>query len=112
MWYIISAAQLEQYLDENRWIYLVDMRDRNSYAQAHIQGAVNIPDEEFWERVGELPADPDYFILLSGTTQYAGGKAVGALRVSGGRYLRRDRGISGKISGAVEKHMENSLTTV
>ena len=57
MWYIISAAQLEQYLDENRWIYLVDMRDRNSYAQAHIQGAVNIPDEEFWERVGEFPAD-------------------------------------------------------
>ncbi|MCI8763863.1 MAG: rhodanese-like domain-containing protein [Lachnospiraceae bacterium] len=57
MWYIISTAQLEQYLDENRWIYLVDMRDRASYAQSHIRGAVNIPDEEFWGRVGELPVD-------------------------------------------------------
>ena len=47
MWFVISVAQLEQYLDENRWFYLVDMRDRMSYAQAHIQGAVNIPDEEF-----------------------------------------------------------------
>ena len=57
MWYNISTAQLEQYLDENRWIYLVDMRDRASYMQSHIRGAVNIPDEEFWGRVGELPTD-------------------------------------------------------
>ena len=57
MWYNISTAQLEQYLDENRWIYLVDMRDRSSYVQSHIRGAVNIPDEEFWGRVGELPTD-------------------------------------------------------
>ena len=57
MWYVISVAQLEQYLDENRWIYLVDMRDRASYMQSHIRGAVNIPDEEFWGRVGELPTD-------------------------------------------------------
>ena len=62
MWYMISAAQLEQYLDENRWIYLVDMRDPASYARSHIRGAVNIPDEEFWGRVGELPRDR--FIIL------------------------------------------------
>ena len=42
MWYMISAAQLEQYLDENRWIYLVDMRDSDSCARSHIRGAVNI----------------------------------------------------------------------
>lgn len=57
MWYVISVAQLEQYLEENRWIYLVDMRDRDSYMQSHILGAVNIPDEEFWGRAGELPKD-------------------------------------------------------
>ncbi len=55
MWYVISAAQLEQYLEERRWIFLVDLRDRESYAQGHIQGAVNIPDEELWERLSELP---------------------------------------------------------
>ena len=57
MWYIISTAQLEQYLDENRWIYLVDMRDRASYAQSQIRRAVKIPDAEFRGRVGELPVD-------------------------------------------------------
>lgn len=57
MWYVISAMQLEQYLDEDRWIYLVDMRDPDSYRRSHIQGAVNIPDEEFWDRIYELPVD-------------------------------------------------------
>ncbi|MCI8659593.1 MAG: rhodanese-like domain-containing protein [Lachnospiraceae bacterium] len=57
MWYVISVAQLEQYLDENRWIYLVDMRDPDAYKQSHICEAVNIPEEEFWDRTGELPTD-------------------------------------------------------
>ncbi len=57
MWYVISAAQLEQYLEEGRWIYLVDLRDWDSFMRGHIPGAVNIPDEELWNRVGELPRD-------------------------------------------------------
>lgn len=54
MWYLISAADLEQYLDEGRGICLVDIRDRDSYEQSHIRGAINIPGEELMGRLGEL----------------------------------------------------------
>lgn len=57
MWFLISAMELEEYLDEGRNIYLVDIRDRDSYEKSHIRGAVNIPDEELPDRMQELPAD-------------------------------------------------------
>ena len=57
MWFMIPAAQLEQYLDEGRAIFLVDLREREDYVREHIAGAVNIPDEEMEERMGELPGD-------------------------------------------------------
>lgn len=57
MWFLISAAELEQYLDENRPMFLVDLRDRDSYAECHIRGAVNIPSEELSDRLSELPRD-------------------------------------------------------
>lgn len=55
MWYLISAMDLERWLDEGRFLYLVDLRDRASYEEGHIRGAVNFPDEELWERRDELP---------------------------------------------------------
>lgn len=57
MCFLISAAELEQYLDENRPICLVDIRDRASYEREHIRGAVNIPDEELMSRLEQLPTD-------------------------------------------------------
>lgn len=55
MWYLISADDLEQYLDEGRRMALVDMRDEQSYRNGHIRGAVNIPEEELMRRLPELP---------------------------------------------------------
>lgn len=55
MHFMISGAELEQYLDERRPMYLIDLRDRTSYAHGHIRGAVNIPAEELPGRLGELP---------------------------------------------------------
>ena len=43
MWDLISGAQLDEYLDQGSNVFLVDMRDANSYRRAHIRGAVNIP---------------------------------------------------------------------
>lgn len=57
MCFLISAAELEQYLDKGRDIFLVDIRDRDSYEKSHIRGAVNIPSEELPDRMGELPGD-------------------------------------------------------
>lgn len=55
MCFMISVMELEQYLDEGRPMYLVDLRDAAAYARGHILGAVNIPVEELSERLGELP---------------------------------------------------------
>lgn len=57
MWNVISAAQLDEYLREGRQIYLVDIREKEDFAQDHIWGAVNIPAEELPERLDELPTD-------------------------------------------------------
>lgn len=57
MWFLISAGELEQYLDEGRDIVLVDIRDRDAYEKRHIRGAVNIPAKELPDRMEELPRD-------------------------------------------------------
>lgn len=57
MWDLISGAQLDEYLDQGSNVFLVDMRDANSYRRAHIRGAVNIPAGELRSRIGELPQD-------------------------------------------------------
>lgn len=36
---------------------IVDVRDRESYDQAHITGAISIPENELPARIGELPKD-------------------------------------------------------
>lgn len=57
MWFLISAEELEQYLEREEDIYLIDMRDRDSYGRGHIRGAVNIPGNELPKRVRQLPED-------------------------------------------------------
>ena len=57
MWSLISPSELEQYLDENRSMVLVDLRDRASYQAGHIRGAVNIPYEEMPAYLYWLPRD-------------------------------------------------------
>ena len=57
MWYLISGAQLDEYLDQGITLFLVDMRDAKTYGRGHIRGAVNIPSGELKLRVAELPRD-------------------------------------------------------
>lgn len=57
MWDIISQMQLEQYLDQGLNMLLIDLRDPASYQRGHIAGAVNIPEQELYERLWELPKD-------------------------------------------------------
>ena len=57
MWFLISAADLESYLDEGRNIYLIDLRNREAFDQEHIRGAVSLPGYELAEQVWRLPAD-------------------------------------------------------
>ncbi len=56
MWDLISGAQLDEYLDQGRNVFLVDMRDANSYRRAHIRGA-EYSGRGTRSRIGELPQD-------------------------------------------------------
>lgn len=38
MWYLISGADLEELLEQEKDMVLVDMRDRQSYEKGHICG--------------------------------------------------------------------------
>lgn len=62
MWFLISASDLERYLDEGRDICLVDIRDEDSFLQEHIRGAVNVPAEKLPDLVRQLP--PGQLIVL------------------------------------------------
>ena len=66
-----GSIAIEQFKDiiENRpeSIFLVDVRDKDEYAQGHFKSAVNIPVEELEGKVKELPADkPIVFVCSTG----------------------------------------------
>lgn len=100
MWYLISAADLERYLDENRSMYLVDMRDEDSFERGHILGAMNIPGEELWDRIAELPMDrlivlycyhgPQSMLAARQLTQlgYQVANVYGGIQAYRGKYMR------------------------
>ena len=77
MWDLISGAQLDEYLDQGKRLFLVDMRDARAYRRAHIRGAVNIPygelravgsilsgdhNADFWERYFRVMISAEVFV--------------------------------------------------
>lgn len=57
MWYLISGCELDQYMDEGKAIYLIDVRDCESYEKRHIRGAINIPCEQIMGQITQIPFD-------------------------------------------------------
>lgn len=55
MCFLMSAADLERCLDRKTDLVLVDLRSPECFAQGHIAGAINIPNEELPDRFRELP---------------------------------------------------------
>lgn len=70
--------------------HLVDVREPDEFAAAHVAGAVNIPLSTLPSRLGELPADrPVHIMCLSGgrsaqATAFLRGQGVDAVDVAGG----------------------------
>jgi rhodanese-related sulfurtransferase len=59
----------------------VDLRDREEFAQGHIPGAVNVPEEELSERVDELSKDLPVIVVCADGER--SGQVVGQLRDRG-----------------------------
>ena len=61
--FLVEAAELKASMDGGK-IVILDARNASSYAEGHIQGAINA----WWEDLAEIsgtPKDPDYGVLLS-----------------------------------------------
>jgi rhodanese-related sulfurtransferase len=59
----------------------VDLRDREEFAQGHIPGAVNVPEEELEERVDELSKDLPVIVVCADGDR--SGRVVAQLREHG-----------------------------
>jgi rhodanese-related sulfurtransferase len=59
----------------------IDLRDREEFAQGHIPGAVNVPEEELSERVDELSKDLPVIVVCADGDR--SGRVVAQLRERG-----------------------------
>ena len=61
---VISTEQLKAMLDEKKACTLVDARTKEEYQEAHIAGAVSIPEKNFDESVSLLPGDKNALLVF------------------------------------------------
>lgn len=64
-------------------IAIVDVRPAKEFANAHFDGAVNIPIDEFEQRIDELPTDREVVAYCRGPYCVWADRAVALLRASG-----------------------------
>jgi rhodanese-related sulfurtransferase len=85
-------------LAQQRDVPLVDVREVDEYHEFHVPGAQLIPLSEFTERVDEVPADGQVFIICrSGArsrqaAEYLRERGVDAVNVAGGSLAWVDAG--------------------
>lgn len=84
----INIDTLEQYLSDG--VPLIDVRQPDEYAEAHVAGARLVPLDELPERIDEIPADtPVYVICAVGgrsgrAAEWLLGQGLDATNVAGG----------------------------
>ncbi len=58
-----SPLQLQQNLQENQSLQLLDVREPNEFAYAHIEGSLHIPLQQLPARMDELDAEQDLVVI-------------------------------------------------
>jgi rhodanese-related sulfurtransferase len=61
---VISTEQLKQFVDQKQEMILIDARTPAEYREAHITGAINIPEKQFEEAKQQLPAAKDALMVF------------------------------------------------
>src|SRR5512136_3118373 len=61
---VVSTAELKSMMDEMRNFVLVDTRTPEEFQEAHIKGAVSIPEKVFEEKLSLLPGDRNALLVL------------------------------------------------
>lgn len=61
---VISTDQLKAMVDEKKPLVLIDARTKDEYQEAHIAGAISMPEKTFDENIALLPADKNALLVL------------------------------------------------
>ncbi len=61
---IISTEQLKTMVDGKKELLLIDARSKEEYQEAHIEGAISIPDKVFDENTALLPVDKNSLLVF------------------------------------------------
>ncbi len=83
----LEPEKAAAYIGSTPGLFIVDLRTQREYSLAHIAGAVNIPIQEFYQRMGEIP--PGRPVLL-----YCG---FGVRSAYASKVLKKERKGLGKV---------------
>jgi phage shock protein E len=85
---VITAAQLAERIGADSAPLVLDVRSRDEYTQGHIPGAVNIPHDELFERLAELPIEKSEEVVVHCKSGRRAGMAEEVLSESGYSNVR------------------------
>jgi rhodanese-related sulfurtransferase len=61
---IITTEQMKSMIDEKKPMVLIDARTKDEYQEAHIDGAISMPEKTFDDQTSMLPSDKNALLVL------------------------------------------------
>jgi rhodanese-related sulfurtransferase len=61
---VISTDDVKTFIDQKKTMLLIDARTPEEYKEAHITGAINMPEKGFEKAVEQLPTDPKTLLVF------------------------------------------------
>jgi len=61
---VATTDEVKKFMDQKEKMVLIDARTPEEYREAHIIGAVNIPEKDFEKAATQLPADKDTLLIF------------------------------------------------
>ena len=71
----IDSTKTVELIGETKNTLVIDVRDADAYAEGHLTNAINIPFDEFEEKIADLEGYKDQTIVLICNTGNKSGKA-------------------------------------
>ena len=71
----IDSTKTVELIGETKNTFVIDVRDADAYAEGHLTNAINIPFDEFEEKIADLEGYKDQTIVLICNTGNKSGKA-------------------------------------
>ena len=71
----IDSTKIVELIGETKNTLVIDVRDADAYAEGHLTNAINIPFDEFEEKIADLEGYKDQTIVLICNTGNKSGKA-------------------------------------